>query len=149
MFTILGGTIKLGSVELDQPTLRLAKSVDGSTSIDSILSKLNEPPLDPSADGTTRIDIGTIVVKNADILMTTDLANGRQDKLQIRLANFSTGRLANGNPSKLNVSGAVTVSKPDSGKITSNGSLSCTIQVGDELEIGHFGAALDLSLIHI
>ena len=145
LFTILGGTIKLGSVELDQPTLRLAKSVDGSTSIDSILSKLNEPPLDPSADGTTRIDIGTIVVKNADILMTTDLANGRQDKLQIRLANFSTGRLANGNPSKLNVSGAVTVSKPDSGKITSNGSLSCTIQVGDELEIGHFGAALDLT----
>ncbi len=146
LFAILGGTITLGRLELDRPMLRLVKSADGETSIDPILRKLNSLPDNPASGAATRLDIRAVTVKNADLVMTTDLADGQQDKLRIRLASFSVDRLANGSPTTLNISGAVTISRPASGTLAANGTLNSTIQLDNGLGITRADSVLELSL---
>ncbi len=146
LFAILGGKITLDRVQLDHPTLRLVKSPNGETSIDPILRKLNSPS-DASASGApTRLDIKAVIVKNADLVMTTGLADGQQDTLRIRLASFSADQLANGSPTTLNISGAVTISRSTSGTLAADGTLSSTIQLDDGLGITSADSVLSLSL---
>ncbi|WP_019142257.1 AsmA family protein [Noviherbaspirillum massiliense] len=112
LIPLLSKQVVVDKVQIDGLQANIRRFKDGTSNFDDLLSKDKEKPAeqaDQSKQQPVRLDIDGIDITNSRILY-----DDQQQERKIELANLNleTGRIANGVPSKLQLSADVSGDKP-------------------------------------
>ncbi|MDD2685397.1 MAG: AsmA family protein [Gallionella sp.] len=143
LMPLLSKQVVVDEVSLSGVKAQLVKHKDGSTNIDDLLSKDESKP---SEGGQVKFDIASVNISKTE-LSYRDEASGAN--YAVKDFNLSTGRIANGVPSKISLSAVVQANQP---KLDISTTLKTTLTF--DLEKKHYqvegldlqakGAALDI-----
>ena len=103
LFPLLSKQLVVDRVKIDGLTAHITRYKDGKTNFDDLLSK------DDKESGQIKFDIDGVSVSNTNVSFDDQTAG---NKLEVTKLNLTTGKIANGKPSKLDLAADVKGSNP-------------------------------------
>lgn len=142
---ILGGTIDVSEVLLENPIITLEQKADGSMNLPKSSAQpttSTPPPTAPSKP--IQLKVRNVAIKNGTFRMTTAVAQGASQKVEVSALNLSIDQLANGAPTQLTLGALLALALPDgsslNGKITSKYDLALTPELMPQTAAGSLRA---------
>lgn len=131
---ILGGTIDVAEVLVENPVITLEQQADGSMN----LPKASGKPATPAPQGAApskapQLKVKNVAIKNGVFRMDSPAAGGARQRVEVSGLNLSLDQLANGSPSQLSLEALLTLAMPDGSALKGRIAGKKTLDLGPEL----------------
>ncbi|MCX6869582.1 MAG: AsmA family protein, partial [Verrucomicrobia bacterium] len=111
---ILGGTIDVSEVLLENPVITLEQGADGSMNLPKPSGQPTAAAAAPSTPSKpVLLKVRNVVIKDGSFRMTTIVPHGGQQKIEVSGINVSLDQLANGSTTQLGLGASLAVLLPD------------------------------------
>lgn len=113
LFSILRGTPKVDEVTIVSPVVQVIENADGTSNLDPLLKKGEQPASKPSAPAgkPPQIDLKNFTLKNATVRRVKNLKAGGRDVAELSGVNITLDQLKNGQPGKLTIATALKLTR--------------------------------------
>ena len=133
LMDIIGGNINVREVTLEKPVVQVIVEPDGSSNLDPLLKKEDQPQEDkPSSDEPTQLNLQNFSLKNGLVRQLQKQPGGASNVMELRDLNITLDQLGNGQSGKLNISSALTLLQTQPG---TNDVLQGSISGGYEIAL--------------
>ena len=111
---ILGGTIDVSEVLVENPVITLEQQADGSMNLPKGSGKPAAPATEPSAPAKApQLKIRNVAIKNGAFRMITRAAGGAMQQVEVSGLQLEVDQLANGASTRLGLGAALSLALPD------------------------------------
>jgi uncharacterized protein involved in outer membrane biogenesis len=137
LFSMLGGTTKVGALSLDSPSLEIVENADGTRNLDALLKAIGNKPSAPASHSQTskplRLDLKNMAVKNGIIRYVKHGADGYLQTAELGGINVTLDRLMNGQSGKFTASAAFKAAGPSNSVLEASGAATVEFALNQDL----------------
>lgn len=131
---ILGGTIDVSEVTIENPVLSLEQQADGSMNLPKPSGKAPEATPQPAtASQPPQLRIRNVSVKNGSFRMVSTVAGGGRQQIELGGLRLAVDQVINGSPTRVDLEAQVAVSLPDGATLQGRLSGKPSVTLGADL----------------
>lgn len=114
LFSILGGTLKVGEATIVAPVVQIVENADGTSNLDPLLKKESGTAARPAPASSKppQVDLKNVSLQNATIRRVKKLKDGGQEAAELSAVNITLDQLKNGQSGKLTTAAAFKLNRP-------------------------------------
>ena len=131
---ILGGTIDVSEVTIENPVLTLEQRADGSMNLPKPSGKAPEASPQPAAASKApQLRIRNVSVKDGSFRMVSTVAGGGRQQVELGGLRLAVDQVINGSPTRVDLEALVAVSLPDGATLQGRLSGKPSVTLGADL----------------
>ena len=131
---ILGGTIDVSEVLVENPVIILEQQADGSMNLPKPPAKPATPaPQAAAPSKAPQLKVKNVAIKNGVFRLNSAAAGGARQQVEVSGLNLALDQLANGSPSQLSLEALLALALPDGSALKGRITGKKTLNLGPEL----------------